>query len=572
MADTLRDRSTRKKRSRVPSSARRSVSQRILEAVATARERRGLSLAALKKVLSGCGYDVVRNNWRVNQAVRGMVTKGSLLQATGTGASGSFRLGKMQDDQPHPAAEGDRRERKRRRRVAAARERRRGKRQRAVRQPARKAATRGRGSPRKIGKGAAARKGPRRVAARKPKGRSGLGAKGQRQRTRPRKLAKRPKEEVDEPPAQEETSLSEKEIQIPSEKERQVSLEQADTAEDEQEEEEAAASTLPAPQEERAVDRPADSADAVGSATRGSRSIWKALLADGHDVERNQARVQLAIKSLVSDGLPVQAEGTTGSFVLDESQKPWPGSRPRRKLILYHLREDQECRQVSKGSVLYAAGPRSPSQFVRGASPRPFAQMADIAPAKPEVPAAAPPEAATLPPAAKKKAAYRPQKGAAAAAVAEQILEAVAATKERQAASKLGALKKTISASGYEQPDKAGARPSQSVSTTANKGSPVESGAGTSSASLHPDREEEEEDGGQEEAEGGEDGAKGGAKSKGAAKKPARKRAAAAKPAAHKRAKKPAAKNTRKAKPRKAPKRSASSRTGGRKRRAPKRR
>uniref|UniRef100_UPI00398EFCF2 histone H1-like n=1 Tax=Pristiophorus japonicus TaxID=55135 RepID=UPI00398EFCF2 len=202
--------------------------------------------------------------------------------------------------------------------------------------------------------------------------------------------------------------------------------------------------------------------------------------------------------------------------------------------------------------------------------------MADIAPAKSELPTAAPHEAAALPPApaAKKKAAYRPQKGVAAA-VAEQILEAVAATKERQAAPKLGSLKKTISASGYEPLDKAGARPSQSVSTTANKGSPAESGAGTSSASLHPDREEEKEDGGQEEAEGGENGAAGGAKSKRAAKKPARKRAAAAKPAAHKRVKKPAAKNTRKgaaAKPRKAPKRSASSRTGGRKRRAPKRR
>uniref|UniRef100_UPI00398F5A8D histone H1-like n=1 Tax=Pristiophorus japonicus TaxID=55135 RepID=UPI00398F5A8D len=233
-------------------------------------------------------------------------------------------------------------------------------------------------------------------------------------------------------------------------------------------------------------------------------------------------------------------------------------------------------------------GSRSPalSLYINGGCRRPAtspgnrAAMADTVAAKAELPAPPAPalplaatSASALAPAAKKKAAYRPQKGVAAA-VAEQILEAVAATKERQAAPKLGSLKKTISASGYEPPDKAGVRPSQSVSTTANKGSPAESGAGTSSTSLHPDREEEE-DGGEEEAEGGEDGAKGGAKSKGAAKKPARKRAAAAKPAAHKRAKKPAAKNSRKgaaAKPRKAPKRSASSRTGGRKRRAPKRR
>uniref|UniRef100_UPI00398E315F histone H1-like n=1 Tax=Pristiophorus japonicus TaxID=55135 RepID=UPI00398E315F len=214
MADTLRDRSTRKKRTRAPSSARRSVSQRILEAVATTRERRGLSLAALKKVLSAGGYDAERNNWRVNKAVRSMVTKGSLLQATGTGASGSFRLGKMQGDQPHPAAGEQQQREEKPNRVAAARERGKRKRQRAARQPARKAAPRGRGSPRKIKKGAAARKGARRVAARKPRGKSGLGAKGKRQRTRPRKLAKRPELEADQPPGAQEISHSEKESQV----------------------------------------------------------------------------------------------------------------------------------------------------------------------------------------------------------------------------------------------------------------------------------------------------------------------------------------------------------------------
>ncbi|XP_067865054.1 histone H1-like [Heterodontus francisci] len=190
--------------------------------------------------------------------------------------------------------------------------------------------------------------------------------------------------------------------------------------------------------------------------------------------------------------------------------------------------------------------------------------MAESVPAKADVPAPVVPDVAAPVQAlaTKKKAAYRPQKGAAAA-VAEQILEAVAATKERQVA-KLGGLKKTISASAYE-PEKGGARPNQSASTLANKGSPAESGAGTSSASVHPDPEEEQE-GKREEGEA-EDGVKGGARRKVPKAKKAAPKRAAAKPAAHKRAKKPPAKSPRKgaaAKPRKAPKRPAASRPVGR--------
>ncbi|XP_067829854.1 histone H1-like [Heptranchias perlo] len=198
--------------------------------------------------------------------------------------------------------------------------------------------------------------------------------------------------------------------------------------------------------------------------------------------------------------------------------------------------------------------------------------MADIVPAKADVSAPTPPDAAATPAvapgAAKKKAAYRPQKGATA--VAEQILEAVAATKERQAA-KLGAVKKIISASGYEV-EKSGVRPNQSASALANKGSPVESGAGPgpSSASVLLNQEKEEEE---EEVE---DWTKGGAKRKRRAKKPAQKRAAAEAKLAHKPAKKrkaakklPAVKSPRKGK---AAKRPAVSKAVGRKRRAPKRR
>uniref|UniRef100_A0A8C5NAQ3 H15 domain-containing protein n=1 Tax=Gouania willdenowi TaxID=441366 RepID=A0A8C5NAQ3_GOUWI len=71
-----------------------SVSELILEAVAASKERRGLSLSALKKELAAKGYDVVRNNSRVNAAVRRLVENGKLLRTKGTGAAGTFKLAK----------------------------------------------------------------------------------------------------------------------------------------------------------------------------------------------------------------------------------------------------------------------------------------------------------------------------------------------------------------------------------------------------------------------------------------------------------------------------------------------
>ncbi|XP_059495615.1 histone H1.3-like [Stegostoma tigrinum] len=81
----------------------------ILEAVASSQERRGLSLAGIKKALSAAGYDVPRINSRVNQAVRSLVSAGSLLRTAGAGASGSFRINRQQhhedgQNRPVPAA------------------------------------------------------------------------------------------------------------------------------------------------------------------------------------------------------------------------------------------------------------------------------------------------------------------------------------------------------------------------------------------------------------------------------------------------------------------------------------
>uniref|UniRef100_A0A8C5RLW3 H15 domain-containing protein n=1 Tax=Laticauda laticaudata TaxID=8630 RepID=A0A8C5RLW3_LATLA len=52
------------------------------------------SLAAHKKSLAASGYDVEKNNNRLKLVLRSLVTKGTLLQIKGTGASGSFQLNK----------------------------------------------------------------------------------------------------------------------------------------------------------------------------------------------------------------------------------------------------------------------------------------------------------------------------------------------------------------------------------------------------------------------------------------------------------------------------------------------
>uniref|UniRef100_A0A3P8SDB7 H15 domain-containing protein n=1 Tax=Amphiprion percula TaxID=161767 RepID=A0A3P8SDB7_AMPPE len=68
----------------------------IVAAVAESKERKGISLAAIKKVLATKKVDVAKSNKRINTAVTKMVTNGVLIQTKGTGASGSFKLAKKE--------------------------------------------------------------------------------------------------------------------------------------------------------------------------------------------------------------------------------------------------------------------------------------------------------------------------------------------------------------------------------------------------------------------------------------------------------------------------------------------
>ncbi|TFK07254.1 zinc transporter ZIP3 [Platysternon megacephalum] len=73
-----------------------SVTELITKAVSASKERKGVSLAALKKVLAAGGYDVEKSNSRI-PGLKSLVSKGTWVQTKGTGASGSFKLSKKPD-------------------------------------------------------------------------------------------------------------------------------------------------------------------------------------------------------------------------------------------------------------------------------------------------------------------------------------------------------------------------------------------------------------------------------------------------------------------------------------------
>uniref|UniRef100_A0A3Q3G4J0 H15 domain-containing protein n=1 Tax=Labrus bergylta TaxID=56723 RepID=A0A3Q3G4J0_9LABR len=71
----------------------------ILSTVAESKEHKGVSLSAVKKALAAKGVDVSKANKRINTAVIKLVTKGTLSQTKGSGASGSFKLAKKEGSQ-----------------------------------------------------------------------------------------------------------------------------------------------------------------------------------------------------------------------------------------------------------------------------------------------------------------------------------------------------------------------------------------------------------------------------------------------------------------------------------------
>ncbi|XP_072887179.1 histone H1-like isoform X2 [Hemitrygon akajei] len=71
-----------------------SLGEQIDKIVAGCRDRKGMSGTAIIKALAGSGVDVVKRRHQVKMSIKRRVESGSLVQAKGSGISGSFKSGK----------------------------------------------------------------------------------------------------------------------------------------------------------------------------------------------------------------------------------------------------------------------------------------------------------------------------------------------------------------------------------------------------------------------------------------------------------------------------------------------
>ncbi|XP_054610929.1 histone H1-like [Dunckerocampus dactyliophorus] len=97
----------KKKATTAASKARRdglSLPKLITQVVTESKERKGTSVAAIKKALANKNVDVVKSNKRINTALVSLVTSGGLVQTKGVGASGSFKLAKPESGTKTKAA------------------------------------------------------------------------------------------------------------------------------------------------------------------------------------------------------------------------------------------------------------------------------------------------------------------------------------------------------------------------------------------------------------------------------------------------------------------------------------
>ncbi|XP_014886119.1 histone H1-like [Poecilia latipinna] len=181
-----------------------SISKLIVDAVADSKERKGVSLAALKKLLARNGVDVTKSNKRINSAITKLVTGGSLSRTRGTGASGSFKIAKpkARKKKPKPAKPVKKATPKKKKKAPAKAKRPAAKkspkkspakkpaRKSPKKGPAKKAAKRVKRSPRKTTK-KSPKKSPKKATARRPKPAKRPAAKRSPAKKRPAKKAKR---------------------------------------------------------------------------------------------------------------------------------------------------------------------------------------------------------------------------------------------------------------------------------------------------------------------------------------------------------------------------------------------
>lgn len=76
----------------VPKPPSTNLSLLIFTAVATCQKKSGLSMQALKKIVTNMGYDMAKKKRYFLRSIKSMVAKGQLWQVKGTGATGSFKV------------------------------------------------------------------------------------------------------------------------------------------------------------------------------------------------------------------------------------------------------------------------------------------------------------------------------------------------------------------------------------------------------------------------------------------------------------------------------------------------
>ncbi|XP_078058320.1 histone H1-like [Mustelus asterias] len=86
----------KKKAAPRPAAAGPKLGEQILNVVAGCSDRKGMSLAAIKKALAGSGVDVGKRGSQIRLTIKRKVETGSLVQTKGQGASGSFKLAKKE--------------------------------------------------------------------------------------------------------------------------------------------------------------------------------------------------------------------------------------------------------------------------------------------------------------------------------------------------------------------------------------------------------------------------------------------------------------------------------------------
>uniref|UniRef100_A0A3Q1FSK8 H15 domain-containing protein n=1 Tax=Acanthochromis polyacanthus TaxID=80966 RepID=A0A3Q1FSK8_9TELE len=79
-----------------PAKAAKKKASKHRKTVAASKEQRNVTAGGLKKALAAGGYNVDKNKAHIKTGIKMMVTKGALVQISGSGASSSFKINKKQ--------------------------------------------------------------------------------------------------------------------------------------------------------------------------------------------------------------------------------------------------------------------------------------------------------------------------------------------------------------------------------------------------------------------------------------------------------------------------------------------